>query len=122
MTPRLQRHLCSVLVLVLLTYAVMTPAAMASMWLVNHASDTTSAAPSDCHEAPAESPEPDDPRSSGLPCCKGLQCSCFISPPGLMFAGNPEATPIPSHSGATPRLETFNPRALRESPLRPPNA
>ena len=119
---RTQRRIAKLLAIVVLAYSVMTPAAIANMWGMDHVNVSRSAPPVDdnpCHETATESPQPSEAETDP-PCCEGGNCLCVVSP-GLIAAAGSRLQAVPPHDPVLTGIEALHPRSLRESPLRPPN-
>ncbi len=115
-----QRLFAAAIAVMVFAYAVMTPAAMASMWSVDHGADRTlSGGDPPCHGTEDDTESPGDSDAT-LPCCEGGQCLCFIVSPGI--AASPWRQASVLHDAVTMFIDALHPRSLRESPLRPPNA
>lgn len=115
-----QRLFAAVMMVMVLAYAIMTPAAMASMWSLDHGEhQVLSGEDPPCHGTEGGTESPGDSGTT-LPCCEGGQCLCFIVPPGI--AASPWRQAGVPHDAVTMFIDALHPRSLRESPLRPPNA
>ena len=120
---RTQRRIASLLAIVVLAYSVMTPAAIANMWGMDHVHVSENAPAADdlpCHETASQSPQTREDQTDP-PCCEGGDCLCVLVSPGLIAAASSRLQAVPPHDPVLTGIEALHPRSLRESPLRPPN-
>jgi hypothetical protein len=123
-----RRRLASLLAVLVLANAVLSPVAEAHLRAFAHphaASDAAPAASTEvppCHESASGSHEPTSPDPASPPCCDGAHCVCMVVPTALTFAKDTTVQHQPAPTSVIARAQSAAPRLHVESPFRPPNA